>query len=49
MCTYSLEIISLEVSDIEDDSISDQQDAALTTIDVETPNTYGCKLLRRLG
>ena len=37
------------MSDIKDDSILDQQDAALTTIDVETPNTFGCKLLRSLG
>jgi len=41
-------MISLEVSDIQDDSISDQQDAALTT-DTETANTFGCNLFRRLG
>ena len=40
-CTYFPDIISLKVSDIEDD-------AALTT-DVETPNTIGRNLLRRLG
>ena len=39
-CTYFPDIISLEVSDIEDDSILDQQDAALTT-DVETLTTFG--------
>jgi len=49
MCTYFPDIISLEVSDIEDDSILDQQDAAMTTTDMETPNTFGCNLLRRLG
>ena len=38
-------MIFLEVSDIQDDSILDQQDAALT----ETPNTFGRNLLRRLG
>ena len=37
------------MSYIEDDSILDQQDAALTTTDVETPNTFGHNLLRRLG
>jgi len=36
------------MSDIEDDSVLDQQDATLTT-DVETPNTFGQNLLRRLG
>jgi len=36
------------MSDVEDDSILDQWDAALTT-DVETPNTFGRNLLRRLG
>ena len=36
------------MSDIEDDSILDQHDATLTT-DVETPNTFGRNLLRRLG
>ena len=40
-CTYFPDIISLKVSDIEDG-------AALTT-DVETPNTIGRNLLRRLG
>ena len=30
-----------EVSDIEDDRILDKQDAALTTADVETLNTFG--------
>ena len=44
-CTYFSDIISLEVSDIEEDS---QHDAALTT-DVETPNTFGQNLLRKLG
>ena len=39
-CTYFPDIICLEVSDIEDDSILDQQDAALTT-NVEAPNTFG--------
>ena len=43
--TYFSDIISLEVSDTEDDS---QHDAALTT-DVETPNTFGRNLLRKLG
>jgi len=47
-CTYFPDIISLKVSDVEDDSVLDQQDAALTT-DVETPNTFGRNLLRRLG
>ena len=47
-CTYFPDIISLKVSDIEDDSILDQQDSALTT-DVETPNTFGRNLLRILG
>jgi len=36
------------LSDVEDDSILDQQDAELTT-DVETPNTFGRNRLRRLG
>ena len=35
--------------ELEDDSILDQQDAALTTTYVETPNTFGHNLLRRLG
>ena len=33
---------------LEDENILDQQDAALTT-GVETPNTFGRNLLRRLG
>ena len=42
-------IIPLKVSDIEDDSILDQQDAALTTTEVEAPNIFAHNLLRRLG
>jgi len=30
-------------------AILDKQDAALTTADVETPNTFGCNLLRGLS
>ena len=36
------------MSDIEDDSILDQQDATLTA-NVETPNIFRYNLLRRLG
>ena len=47
-CTHKYnfpDIISLKVSDIQDDSVLD---AALTT-NVETPNIFGRNLLRRLG
>jgi len=37
------------VSDIKDESILDQHDAALTITNVETPNTFGQNLFRRLG
>ena len=37
------------MSNIEDDSILDQQDATLTTTNMEIPNTFGRNLLRRSG
>jgi len=49
MCTYIANLVSLEVSDIEDDRILDQQDTALTITGMWTPDTFGRNLYRRLG